>query len=251
MMWTLCFGCFGDETACNQIVTVCFLKHIHTYNNSAHTKSTSKLSSELIFFCENWRLSLNGVKNVRHALQIAADEASKEIISAKLWQLFGQIPELMEAQNVPLTLENPILWPVLCESILHKRRLLSPPSIPIRGGKSILDIGCSTPKQNRTILGKFPRGNPSFPTHFFLFFLWPMAPFWWPEKTHNKEFFSSPSPKCYLFYCGTSFTNKKANWIELLRERDSAIRDNCGQRQCVPQGPVNKFKVRSLHREIH
>ena len=55
-----------------------------------------------------------------HALRIAVDEASKEIISAKLWQLFGQIPELMEAQNVPLTLENPILWPVLCERILHK-----------------------------------------------------------------------------------------------------------------------------------
>ena len=156
MMWTLCFGCFGDETECNQIVTVCFLKHIHTYNNSAHTKSTSKLSEKV--FSSNWRLSMNGVKNVRHALQIAADEASKEIISAKLWQLFGQIPELMEAQNVPLTLENPILWPVLCESILHKRRLLSPPSIPIRGGKSILDIGCSTPKQNGTIWGKVSKG---------------------------------------------------------------------------------------------
>ena len=26
----------------------------------------------------------------------------------------------MEAQNVPLTLENPVLWPVLCERILHK-----------------------------------------------------------------------------------------------------------------------------------
>ena len=131
---------------------------------------------------ENWWLTLNGAKTVTSktsilgcALQIAEDEASKEIISAKLWQLFGQIPELMEAQNVPLTLENPILWPVLCERILHK------------------DAYCLHPQ----------------------------------------------------FQYGVGGEERAGNWIELLKERDSAIGDKLHQllRQCVPQGPVNKFKV--------